>query len=152
MVVKVTFNQGWFPDSGRMTHATQTNLPKSLQWFCLLPPSPLRGQCRIFTDLPILLHRRHLSSPKVLYFARSIKTKVSIFCAECAQLHYIKNTTPPARHCQPLKVLKRNVVRGRDKFGNHFFNAGLVKGDFQLVAFGSDNGAIAKFLVKNTHA
>ena len=102
MVVKVTFNQDWFPDSGRMARATQTTLPKSLQWFCLLPPSPLRGQCRIFTDFPILLHRRHLSSPKVLYFARSIKTKVGILCAECAQLHYIKNTTPPARHCQPL--------------------------------------------------
>ena len=59
MVVKVTFNQGWFPDSGRMARATQTNLPKFLQWFCLLPPSPLRGQCRIFTDFPILLHHRH---------------------------------------------------------------------------------------------
>ena len=35
--------------------------------------------------------------------------------------------------------LERNV-------GNHFFNAGLVKGDFQFVAFGSDNGAVAKFL------
>ena len=26
--------------------------------------------------------------------------------------------------------LERNVVRGRDKFGNHFFNASFVEGDF----------------------
>ena len=99
MVVKVTFNQGWFPDSGRMARATQTNLPKSLQWFCLLPPSPLRGQCRIFTDFPILLHCRHLSRIRVLYFATSVKTKVDILYTECAKLHDIANTTPLTRHC-----------------------------------------------------
>ena len=84
MVGKVTFNQGWFPDSGRMARATQTNLPKSLQWFCLLPPSPLRGQCRISTDFPILLHHRHLGNAKMLYFATSVKTKVDILYTDYA--------------------------------------------------------------------
>ena len=32
---------------------------------------------------------RHLGRPKVLYFATSVKTKVDILCAECAQLHDI---------------------------------------------------------------